>query len=160
MWKCDPSTAASSNETLEFCPETATNEQFYQLQFFDRPGAGSRAAIRKPKPQPPKCVQLPPADYKFPAKVQSMPLALGESAVHWPNLRVQKLEDLLVFNMGTPKNLYHFNASFYDYEQEAILDGSAKIIPWGHKVRLSVSPPLIHSSTHAPRKKIRASLSL
>jgi SAM-dependent methyltransferase len=133
---CAASKPVAQNESLTWCPETATNEQYYQLQFFDRPGAGSRAAVRKPKPAFPKCVQLPPEGYKFPPKVQSMPLAPGDTAVHWPNLRVQKLEDLLVFNMGTPKNLYHFNASFYDYEQEAILDASAAVIPWGHKVRL------------------------
>jgi len=135
-WQCSAAAARSKNETLTWCPETATNEQYYQLQFFDRPGAGSKSlAVRRPKPKFAPCVQLPPEDYRFPKKVQSMPLAVGEQAVHWPNLRVQKLEDLLVFNRGTPKNLYHFNASFYDYEQEAILDASAKYIPWGHKVR-------------------------
>jgi len=135
-WQCSASAARSKNETLKWCPETATNEQYYQLQFFDRPGAGSKSlAVRRPKPAFPKCVQLPPEDYRFPKKVQTMPLAVGQQAVHWPNLRVKKLEDLLVFNEGTPKNLYHFNASFYDYEQEAILDRSAEFIPWGHKVR-------------------------
>jgi SAM-dependent methyltransferase len=132
-WTC--SVPTTTDEVLQYCPESTTNEQYFQLSFFDRPGAGSRAAVRKPKPQSPSCVQLPPPGYVFPKKMQSMPLAEGEQAVNWPNLRVNKLEDLLVFNRGTPKNLYHFNASFYDYEQEAILDAAAKVIPFGHKVR-------------------------
>ena len=140
-WVCDAAalrgndTAEGGPEQIHFCEETPTNEQYFQLTFFDRPGAGSQVAVRKGRPVSPTCVQLPPRDYKFPPKVSSMPVAPGEDAVHWPNLRVQKLEDLLVFNRGTPKNLYHFNASFYDYEQEIILDRAAEVIPFGHKIR-------------------------
>lgn len=131
-----PATSLTTNETIEFCPETSTNEQYFQLTFFDRPGAGSRTAVRKGRPVSPTCVQLPPLDYRWPSKHAPLPTPPGTSAVHWPNLRVANLTDLLVFNKGTPKNLYHFNASFYDLEQEEIINQTAAIIPFGKKVRL------------------------
>jgi len=134
-WKCDDTlTGPGGNQT--FCPETARNEQYFQLTFFDRPGAGSKVAVRGKKPVSPKCVQLPPRNYRWPDKYAALPVAPGMDGVHWPNLRVQKLEDLLVFNQGTPKNLYHFNASFYDYEQEGIVAHAAQFIPFAQKVRV------------------------
>ena len=134
-WKCDEDIVKpKGNQT--FCPETATSEQYFQLTFFDRPGAGSKVAVRKGKPHSPTCVQLPPRDYKWPQKHQQLPVPKGADGVNWPNLRVKTLKDLLVFNRGTPKNLYHFNASFYDYEQEQIVSHAARYIPFDQKVRL------------------------
>ena len=126
----------SGNQT--YCPETATSEQYFQLTFFDRPGAGSKVAVRKGRPVSPSCVQLPPRGYVWPAKHALVPVSVtpGTDAVHWPNLRVATLRDLLVFNRGTPKNLYHFNASFYDYEQEQIVAHAARYIPFDQKVRV------------------------
>jgi GMP synthase-like glutamine amidotransferase len=126
----------NQNETLSFCEEEPRNEQFYQLSFFNRPGAGHKVTPRKEKPKFPSCVQLPPVDYKWPAKRPELPVKAGQFGVNWHNLRVDTLKDLLVFNRGSPKNLYHFNASFYDLEQEAILNKVSKVIPFGPKVRL------------------------
>ena len=84
----------------------------------------------------PTCVQLPPREYVWPQKHAVIPVAPGGDGVNWPNLRVATLRDLLVFNRGTPKNLYHFNASFYDYEQESIVSHAARYIPFDQKVRV------------------------
>jgi hypothetical protein len=119
-----------------YCPETATSEQYFQLTFFDRPGAGSKVAPRKGRPVSPACVQLPPRGYKWPQKHAVIPVPVGGDGVYWPNLRVATLKDLLVFNRGTPKNLYHFNASFYDREQETIVSHAARYIPFDQKVRI------------------------
>jgi hypothetical protein len=134
-WKCDEELLKPKGN-MTFCPETATSEQYFQLTFFDRPGAGSKVAVRKGRPVSPTCVQLPPRDYVWPTKHAQIPVTKGTDGVNWPNLRVATLKDLLVFNRGTPKNLYHFNASFYDYEQEAIVSHAAKYIPFDQKVRI------------------------
>jgi hypothetical protein len=134
-WKCDEELVKPKGN-MTFCPETATSEQYFQLTFFDRPGAGSKVAVRKGRPVSPTCVQLPPRDYVWPTKHAQIPVTKGTDGVNWPNLRVATLKDLLVFNRGTPKNLYHFNASFYDYEQEAIVSHAAKYIPFDQKVRI------------------------
>jgi 16S rRNA G527 N7-methylase RsmG len=137
-WKCDETLYKhpGGNGSQIYCPETATNEQYFQLTFFDRPGAGSKVAVRQGRPVSPSCVQLPPRGYRWPDKTAVVPVPIGSDGVHWPNLRVESLRDLLVFNKGTPKNLYHFNASYYDREQESIVSHAARFIPFEQKVRV------------------------
>jgi len=57
-------------------------------------------------------------------------------AVPYHNLRVSKLEDLLVFNKHTPKNLYHFDAEKYDLDALEELSLGEQYIPFANKVRL------------------------
>ena len=122
---------------LPYCEESATSEQYYQLTFFDRPGAGKRITPREGRPQHTNCIQLPPLGYRWPEKDPPLPCPVSHvsSCIHFPNLRVTALENLTAFNSGTPKNLYHFLSSYYDREQELIVRLAALHIPFGTAVR-------------------------
>lgn len=118
-------------QALKYCPQTAEVEQKYQMSWF---GTHVVAGSTRPFPKYIDCIHLPPAGYQWPAKWPELPAK--EQAVHWQNLRVQKPEELIVFNRDTPKNLYHFDAPKYDLDALNELDWAAKYIPFGPKVRL------------------------
>ena len=129
--------AAPSPPPLPYCEETPTSEQYFQLTFFDRPGAGRRVTPREGRPKHTTCVQLPPLDYRFPNKSAPLPCPPDATdCVHLPNLRVRALEQLTIFNEATPKNLYHFESFYYDREQELLVRLASQYIPFGPKVRL------------------------
>ena len=79
------------------------------------------------------CIHLPPEGYVWPAKHPELP-SPGD-AVNWPNLRAKVRQDLVEFNKGTPKNLYHFEAGVYDKDGLDELSIAAKYIPLQKKVR-------------------------
>ena len=116
----------------EHCPTTPTVEQSWQIGWY-----GGQVAVNVKErnfPLPQKCVQLPPAGYHWPKKYTDLPAA-DQSFLHWPNLRVDKYEELIVFNEGTPKNLYHFNAPQYDLDGLDELSLGARYIPFAKKIR-------------------------
>ena len=123
---------------LPWCEESAISEQYYQLTFFDRPGAGKRVTPREGRPKHTDCIQLPPVGYRWPNKSAPLPCPATSpaSCIHLPNLRVSHVENLTVFNPATPKNLYHFLPAYVDREQELLLRLAAQYIPFGAKVRL------------------------
>ena len=114
------------------CPVKPTVEQSWQIGWY-----GGQVAVNVKEssfPLPQKCVQLPPDDYVWPKKYTDLPAA-DQSFLHWPNLRVAAYEELVVFNQGTPKNLYHFNAPRYDLDGLDELSLGARHIPFQRKVR-------------------------
>ena len=114
------------------CPTTPTVEQHWQIGWY-----GGQVAVgvkERNFPLPQKCVQLPPANYVWPKKYTDLPAA-DQTFLNWPNLRVNQYEELIVFNEGTPKNLYHFNAPRYDLDGLDELSLGAKYIPFTNKVR-------------------------
>lgn len=121
------------NSTLPLCPAVVTSEQRWQMGWFGAhvvPGAPSRAL-----PDFLPCVHLPPAQYTYPKKARNLP-AISGNDVPWSNLGVQQLEDLKVFNLATPKNLYHFDAPRYDIDALDELSTAAPYIPFASKIRL------------------------
>lgn len=95
------------------CPETAKCEQAYQLSWFGRHlaprgkpakrGDAVQTELRRYVPRFLDCVHAPPDGYKWPEKHAQLPCHSKLGAVHWPNLRVSKREELVQFNEGTPK---------------------------------------------------------
>jgi SAM-dependent methyltransferase len=117
----------------KFCPETMTNEQLYQLTWFGHHVAQGHESPQRFVPPFLDCIHLPPAGYVWPKKHPELP-SPGD-AVHWPNLRASQRTDLVEFNRGTPKNLYHFEAGVYDKDGLDELSIAAKYIPLQKKVR-------------------------
>jgi len=125
----------------QFCPETSTNEQYFQLAWFGRHVQQGFKGERRFVPKFLNCVHLPPQGYRWPAKYPALPYDGGQEgpgAVHWPNLRVNSRQELVEFNKATPKNLYHFSAFEYDQDGLAEMALAAKYIPLGSKVRLAL----------------------
>jgi len=128
----------------KFCPETSTNEQYFQLEWFGSHvvSHGANAAnARRFVPKFLSCVHLPPEDYTWPDKYPALPYnggREGAGAVHWPNLRVSSREELVEFNRGTPKNLFHFDAHVYDQDGLEEMSLAARYIPLAQKVRLAL----------------------
>jgi len=143
---------------LALCPETAKNEWFWQLSWFERTDARNKTGgkiARHASIQTPPCAQLPPKGYVFPAKYPPLPMlpspgqpmaktpagkvdatAVSHGEFPWQNLRMRQITDLLDFNSATPKNLYHFDAPNYDRQQHHFLQEVAHVIPFEQKVRL------------------------
>ncbi|CAF4416283.1 unnamed protein product [Rotaria magnacalcarata] len=115
-------------QPIKYCPTDPKFEQNFQFNFYDRPSAPS-------SPQFSSCTHLPPKNYRWPNKYGKLPVPIGESAVHWSNMRLNSTSDLAIFNPGYLHNLYHFQASTYDIRQEAWIDLAAQYIPFGLKVR-------------------------
>ena len=108
-------------------------EQWYQKQQFVIPETPSHLIE---KPRAPQCIWPPPADFVFPSKHLQLPAVVnGSSWVRWSNHFVQNQYNLSMFNYGYDKNLYHFNAPFYDNEQLTKLDRLSAYIPFGTKIR-------------------------
>ena len=116
----------------EHCPTTATVEQHWQIGWYG--GQVAVGVTERNFPLPQKCVQLPPDSYVWPSKYTDLPAA-DQSFLNWRNLRVESYEQLIVFNQGTPKNLYHFNAPRYDLDGLDELSLGAKYIPFAKKIR-------------------------
>ena len=87
------------------------------------------------KPHAPDCIWAPPAEFSFPSKHLSLPASVNSTWVRWENHLVLSAANLSLFNYGYGKNLYHFDAPFYDREQLAKLDRVAAHIPFAAKVR-------------------------
>jgi hypothetical protein len=124
-----------------FCPETSTTEQGYQLAWFGKHVAQGFVGERRFVPEFQSCVQMQPDGYRWPEKTPELPYtgngANGAAgAVHWPNFRVKNVEELVEFNRGTPKNLYHFKAQEYDQDGLDEMALAAKYIPLKEKIRL------------------------
>ena len=113
---------------IKFCPDNPRFEQNFQFLFFDRPS-------RPSSPQFSTCTPLPPKNYKWPMKYTKLPAQPGNSSVFWPNMGLKSIADIAAFNPGYPHNLYHFDASTYDLQQEGLVDLAARYIPFGSKIR-------------------------
>ena len=116
----------------DHCPVKPTVEQVWQIGWY-----GGQVAVgvsERNFPLPQKCVHLPPDGYVWPKKYTDLPAA-DQSFLNWPNLRVDKYEDLIIFNQATPKNLYHFNAPQYDLDGLSELSLGATYIPFNNKIR-------------------------
>jgi len=149
---------STKGSDLALCPETAKNEWFWQLSWFERTDAKNKTGgkiSRHATVHTPTCAQLPPRGYVFPEKYPALPMTpspgqpmaktpagkvdatdLSHGLFPWQNLRMEKITDLLDFNSATPKNLYHFDAPNYDRQQHHFLEEVAHIIPFEQKVRL------------------------
>jgi len=143
---------------LALCPETAKNEWFWQLSWFERTDARNKTGgkiSRHASIRTPQCAQLPPRGYVFPQKYPPLPMlpspgqpmaktaggkvdatGVSHGEFLWQNLRMTKITDMLDFNSATPKNLYHFDAPNYDRQQHHFLQEVAHVIPFEQKVRL------------------------
>ena len=116
-------------------------EQWYQKQqFVIPPTPGSPIE----KPRAPQCVWPPPSEFNFPGKHLQLPAVAGSANdsdssdnawARWSNHFVANQYNLTMFNYGYSKNLYHFNAPFYDNEQLTKLNTIARYIPFGTKIR-------------------------
>ena len=118
---------------VEVCDEADyRSEQWYEKSQFILPNDVTEKVV---KPRAPRCIQLPPPQYRFPDKYAPVPAPENSSAVHWPNHRVYSIANLSMFNEGYSKNLYHFDAAMYDREQEVKINVAAKYIPFKQRVR-------------------------
>lgn len=119
-----------------YCSRAATSEQVYQLKWY-----GCHVLAHCPPVHLfqsfHRCIQIPPDGYQQPPVAQYLPTEQGKYAIHWRNLGVDTLTDLLEFNKHTPKNLYHFNASVYDADALTELTLAAHYIPF-RSVRLAL----------------------
>ena len=115
-------------KTIKYCSFNALFEQSFQRQFFKQLSATYSL-------EGPICVLLPPKNYQWPSKHVKLPVPPGESAIPWSNLGLNSSQDVLAFNPRYTKNIYHFNASTYDIEQEKLVNVAAKYIPFGKKIR-------------------------
>ena len=115
---------------IPYCEQTPNVEQKYQMSWF---GTHVVPGLQRPFPKYLSCVHLPPAGYRWPDKYPQLPAVTD--GVHWPNLRVGSHKELVVFNLATPKNLYHFNAPQYDIDALGELSWAARYIPFGPKIR-------------------------
>ncbi len=123
----------SSLKGIDFCSDSPTVEQKFQFSFY------GRHVVRGERNFPKflDCAHLPPFDYKFPSKMTEIP-APQNSSVHWPNLRVKKLDDLIIFNSASPKNLFHFDAPSYDRDALKDINFASNFIPFKSKIRLAL----------------------
>lgn len=117
---------------FEACTLNPTGEQSWQITWYG--GQVAVGVTERQFPMPPRCVNIPPVNYEWPHKYTALP-AVDQSFFHWKNLRVEKYEDLIVFNPGTPKNLYHFEAPRYDLDGLEELALAAQHIPFASKIR-------------------------
>ncbi|CAF1454078.1 unnamed protein product [Rotaria magnacalcarata] len=125
------STSANSTpiyKAVKYCEFRALSEQHFQFQFFKRysPSCTLRQFA---------CVLLPPKSYQWLSKFVNFPALQNEAAVPWANLGLDSWEDLIQFNPGHPKNMIHFNASYYDILHEGKINVAAQYIPFGKKIR-------------------------
>ncbi|CAM4924803.1 unnamed protein product [Rotaria socialis] len=81
------------------------------------------------------CVLLPPKNYQWLSKFVNFPVLPNQLAVPWSNLGLDSWKDLIQFNRRYPKNMIHFNASYYDIFHEGKINVAAKYIPFGKKIR-------------------------
>jgi hypothetical protein len=115
-------------EPVQHCQFSPRIEQSHQLQFFSE-GEVSRSSDFF------TCAVLPPKTYQWPSKQIKYSASPGESAIFWPNLGLKASNDVVVFNQAYPKNAYHFDAPFYDLQQEGSVNLAAQYIPFGQKIR-------------------------
>ena len=113
---------------LQYCLFEPMMEQSYQYRFY-----GTGDAFRWPDFS--TCVILPPKNYQWPSKLIKFPSSPGESAVFWSNLGLTAFNDVIIFDPLYPRNMYHFDAPFYDPQQEDEVNLAAQYIPFGRKVR-------------------------
>lgn len=150
-------------DSIQYCDDSAMNEHYWQLEWYNRMDGKNKTHIIKRDTivNTPNCVQIPPVDYQWPDKYPVLPADLlhdndpikrsklrsahkqyesyesnQHTYYHWPNLRVQSIQELRTFNQGTPKNLYHFDAYFYDNQQLDVVNVAAQYIPFAQKIRL------------------------
>ena len=116
------------HEPVQYCRFEPRIEQQHQFRFFSTDNV-----FRWPDFS--TCAILPPKNYQWPSKQTKFPSPSGESAVSWSNLGLKSFKDVILFNEGFPKNIYHFNALVYDIEQEGAANLAAQYIPFGKKIR-------------------------
>ncbi|CAF4342751.1 unnamed protein product [Rotaria magnacalcarata] len=125
--------STSANNTpiykaVKYCEFRPVSEQHFQFQFFKQ-----FSPLCTPRHF--ACVLLPPKNYQWPSKFVNFPVLQNQLAVPWSNLGLNSWKDLIQFNRGYPKNMIHFNASYYDILQEGSINTAAKYIPFGKKIR-------------------------
>ena len=113
---------------VEYCPFSPRVEQGYQFQFY-----ATNGVLRWP--QFSSCVILPPKNYQWPSKQTKYPAATGDSAIFWSNLGLKSFNEVSTFNEPYTKNVYHFDSSLYDIQQEVGVNLAAQYIPFGKKIR-------------------------
>lgn len=117
-----------TNERITYCEFNPLLEQKYQLKFFKRESTSCTEKM-------PDCAVLPPKDYRWPQKHVTFPTPSDQVAVPWANLGLSSWDDLSAFNPNHKKNMIHFNASYYDVQQEKDVNLAAQYIPFGKKIR-------------------------
>ncbi|CAF4975445.1 unnamed protein product, partial [Rotaria socialis] len=125
------STSANSTpiyKAVKYCEFRALSEQLFQLKFFQQ--FSQLCTLRHFA-----CILLPPKNYQWLSKFVNFPVLPNQLAVPWSNLGLDSWKDLIQFNRRYPKNMIHFNASYYDIFHEGKINVAAKYIPFGKKIR-------------------------
>lgn len=113
-------------------PTDFRSEQWWEKQLFIVPMKDGDRVI---KPRAPACLHRPPPDYIIPIKYPPLPALINSSWIHWTNRGIQNQQNLSSFNSGYTKNLYHFDAPFYDQQQLHKLSKIAGVIPLKDRIR-------------------------